>query len=117
MFLLLPPTITCTTSIESLLLQSSAGLLPLSSSSASQLDVVENYVKWQLALPYLPLLSSDFRSVVEFFYEATGVEGGVDDCVDVVQSSLPFVVSRLYSKSEVLNGTRERVREEQSTCW
>ena len=71
-------------------------------------------MKWQLSLPYLPLLSSDFRSVVELFYEATGVEGGVDDCVDVVQSSLPFVVSRLYTKSEVLNGTRERVREERS---
>ena len=71
-------------------------------------------MKWQLSLPYLPLLSSDFRSVVELFYETTGVEGGVDDCVDVVQSSLPFVVSRLYTKSEVLNGTRERVREERS---
>ena len=59
-------------------------------------------------------LSSDFRSIVELFYEATGVEGGVDDCVDVVQSSLPFVVSRLYTKSEVLNGARERVREERS---
>ena len=72
---------------------------------------MENYVKWQLALPYLPLLSSDFRRVVDAFYEATGVDGGVDDCVDVVQSSLPFVVSRLYTKSELLNGTRKRVRE------
>ena len=79
--------------------------------SGSELVEVENYVKWQLALPYLPLLSSDFRGVVESFYESTGVEGGVVDCVDVVQNSLPFVVSRLYTKSEVIPGTREKVRD------
>ena len=61
------------------MIPSCSNLLFFSASSASDLVAVENYVKWQLAVPYLPLLSSGFREAVESFYESIGVKGGTND--------------------------------------
>ena len=84
----------------------------LSFVSCSPCSVVENYVKWQLALPYIPLLSTPFRRLADAFYEDIGGEGGSPDCVSVTQNGLPFVVSRLYTAKDVIPNTRDKV----STC-
>ena len=62
--------------------------------SCSPCSVVENYVKWQLALPYIPLLSTPFRHLADVFYEDFGEGGGSPDCVSVT------VVSRLYTAKD-----------------
>jgi predicted metalloendopeptidase len=71
--------------------------------------VVENYVKWQLALPNIPLLSTPFRRLADAFYEDIGGEGGSPDCVSVTQNGMPFVVSRLYTAKDVIPNTRSKM--------
>lgn len=77
--------------------------------NAFPMDVIENYVKWTVAFPHLSLLSSEFRDLVHEFsanLTGTGATPRYEVCTSTTSNAVKYAVSRLYTRQNVINGTR-----------
>jgi endothelin-converting enzyme len=75
-------------------------------------DDFDNYVKWTVARAYIPYLSEPFRTAHNTFTAVvfgTGKSPRYKTCTSVATNSLQYAISRVYSLSNVISGTRNKM--------
>ena len=73
---------------------------------------IENYVKWTVASSHLSLLSSEFRDLAHAFsanVTGSGATPRREVCTSATTYAVKYAVSRLYTRQNVINGTRSAV--------
>ena len=73
---------------------------------------IENYVKWTVASSHFSLLSSEFRDLAHAFSAnvmGSGATPHSEVCASATAYAVKYAVSRLYTRRNVINGTRSAV--------